>query len=100
MFLVNFKGDGDVKNQEVKEESFKKYFTEENSEFAEDEKTYEESVSDWFAGICWGAEKPLSNFKGRADVCITDEDINLALQYWYKIGSREVTEFNKKEFVE
>ena len=71
-----------------------------NSEFAEDEKAYEESASCWFAGICWGAEKPLSNFKGRAGVSITDEDVSRALQYWYKKGSEEVSKFNKKEFIE
>ena len=64
MFWVNFKNNGDVRNFEVKEEFFDQYFTTENSEFAEDEKAYEESMSCWFAGICWGAEKPLTNFKG------------------------------------
>ena len=31
---------------------------------------------------------------------VTDDDISLALQYWYKTGSREVHNFNKKEFIE
>ena len=100
MFSVNFKGEEGVKNIEYKEEVFDKYFSDEKSEFAEGEKEYEESVSSWFAGICWGAEKPFSNFKGRAGVCITDEDVSLALQYWYRVGSREVSKFNKKEFIE
>jgi len=30
---------------------------------------------------------------------IDDEDIALALEYWYKLGSKEVEKFNKKEFV-
>ena len=33
-------------------------------------------------------------------MCITDEDVSLALQYWYRVGSREVSKFNKKEFIE
>ena len=57
-------------------------------------------MSCWYAGICWGAEKPLTNFKGRADVHITDEDISLALQYWCRKGSREVRKFNKRQFIE
>ena len=48
---------------------------------SENETAYEQSVSSWFAGISWGAEKPFSNFKGRAGVCIRDEDVSLALQY-------------------
>ena len=31
---------------------------------------------------------------------ITDEDVSLALQYWYRTGTGEVYMFNKKEFVE
>ena len=31
---------------------------------------------------------------------IKDEDISLALEYWYKTGSREVNKFNKKEFID
>ena len=31
---------------------------------------------------------------------ITDENISLALQFWYRVGNREVIKFNKKEFVE
>jgi len=38
--------------------------------------------------------------KGRADVHFTDEDISLALQYWYRKGSREVGKFNKRQFIE
>ena len=43
-------------------------------------------MSYWYAGICRGAENPLSNNKGKA------------LQYWYRTGSREVVKFNKKEY--
>ena len=67
---------------------------------AEDEKISEESVNSCYAGICWSAEKPLSQFRGTADMDITDEDISLALQYWYKTGSREVKKFKKKEFID
>ena len=49
-----------------------------------------------YAGICRGAENPLSNNKGKADVHIKDEDISLALQCWYMTGSKEVVKFNKE----
>ena len=100
MFSVSFEGGSDGKYSKFKEEKVAEYFTEQESEFAEDEKAFEESVSSWYAGICWGAEKPLTQFKGGAGVDIKDEDISFALQYWYKMGSREVTKFNRKEFVE
>ena len=54
---------------------------------------------DQFMGICWGAEKPLTSFIGDAELDIDDEDISLALEYWYKKGSKEVVQFNKKEMV-
>ena len=54
---------------------------------------------DQFMGICWGAEKPLASFIGDAELDIDDEDISLALEYWYKKGSKEVVQFNKKEMV-
>ena len=31
---------------------------------------------------------------------ITDEDVSLALQYWYRTGTGEVYMFSKKKFVE
>ena len=34
------------------------------------------------------------------DIIDEDMDISLALQYWYKTGSKEVIKFNKKEFIE
>ena len=55
--------------------------------------------NDQFMGICWGSEKPLANVKGDAQVDLKDEDIAKALEYWYKKGSAEVQEFNKKELV-
>ena len=55
--------------------------------------------NDQFMGICWGSEKPLSNIKGDVQVDLEDEDIARALEYWYKKGSAEVQEFNKKELV-
>ena len=54
---------------------------------------------DQFMGICWGSEKPLTNFIGDAELGIDDEDISMALEYWYKKGSKEVVQFNKKEMV-
>ena len=70
--------------------------------FAENEKISEESVISWYASICRGAEKPLFYFRGRAGMDIIDEDmdISLALQYWYKTGSKEVIKFNEKEFID
>ena len=62
----------DEKMLKLNEENFEDCFIAENSEFAEDEITFEESMSSWFAGICWGAEKLLSNFRGKADVPITE----------------------------
>ena len=81
MFTVKFRGDGDIRKSEIKEEKFEEFFNEEEFEFTEKEKISEESVNFWNASICWGAEKPLTHFKGRAGVAITDEDISLALQY-------------------
>ena len=81
MFTVKFRGDGDIRKSEIKEEKFEEFFNEEEFEFTEKEKLSEESVNFWNASICWGAEKPLTHFKGRAGVAITDEDISLALQY-------------------
>ena len=34
------------------------------------------------------------------DIIDEDMDISLALQYWYKIGSKEVIKFNEKEFID
>ena len=70
--------------------------------FAENEKISEESVISWYASICGDAEKPLFYFRGRAGMDIIDEDmdISLALQYWYKTGSKEVIKFNEKEFID
>ena len=34
------------------------------------------------------------------DITDEDMDIALALQYWYKTGSKEVIKFNEKEFIE
>ena len=31
---------------------------------------------------------------------ITDEDISMALEYWYTKGTKEVIKYNKKEFLE
>ena len=102
MFSVKFRddGDGDTRKSELTEEKFDACFNEEESVFAENEKISEESVISWYASICRGAEKPLLYFRGRAGMDITDEDISLALQYWYKTGSKEVIKFNEKEFID
>ena len=34
------------------------------------------------------------------DIIDEDMDISLALQYWYKTGSKEVIKFNEKEFID
>ena len=34
------------------------------------------------------------------DITDEDMDIALALQYWYKTGSKEVIKFNEKEFID
>ena len=84
MFSVEFRDDGDTRKSGLAEEKFNEYLNEKESELAEDEKISEESVNSCYAGICWSAEKPLSQFRGTADMDITDEDISLALQYWYR----------------
>ena len=93
MFSAKIGGEDDGKMSKIGEEKLAEYFSEE-SEFAENERAFEESVASWSASICWGAEKPLTQFKGGVGVDIKDEDISMALEYWYKTGSREVTKFN------
>ena len=93
------RNENDTESCNIHEENIFDIFINENSKFAEEEKSFEESMSNWFAGICGGAEKPLMRFKGTAELHIDDEDIALALEYWYKLGSKEVVKFNKKEFL-
>ena len=54
---------------------------------------------DKFANICWGSEKDETRSSGDVFVNLTDDDISLALNYWYKKGTAEVKQFNKSELV-
>ena len=93
------------KMQSEEKHRFKMFITKKETSAQETQVKTEESLfeyfvkNDQFMGICWGSEKPLANIKGDAQVDLNDEDIAKALEYWYKKGSAEVQEFNKKELV-
>ena len=92
MFSCRIKNDAGKTN--IKEENILDVFINEDSEYAKEEKSFEDFLSNWYAGICWGNEKPLLNVNGTAELHIDDEDIALALEYWYKLGSKEVEKFD------
>ena len=92
------KRSGLVKKPVERFRMFVAQYQEEN--FRSEEQLFDHFVKqDQFMGICWGSEKPLTSFMGNAELDIDDEDISLALGYWYQKGSKEVTEFNKKELL-
>ena len=54
---------------------------------------------DKFADICWGSKNNLMRSTGDVFADLNDDDISLALEYWYKKGTHEVKQFNKPELV-
>ena len=71
-----------------------------NNLVRKEEKSFDFFVNDdKFADICWGSENNLMRSTGEVFVDLTDDDISLALEYWYKKGTLEVKQFNKSELV-
>ena len=89
MFTAQFQKQKPAENSTMADENLVDFFLKEDPE-----------LENQFAGISWGASKPLFSSREQVVMHITDEDISMALEYWYTKGTREVIKYNKKEFLD